>query len=296
MAPNNRIRGALYLGAVLSLASGVTYVVGNMIQNIATSSTAPRAEESVKVVVAAKNIAPGWTITEDMLEERTLPANYVPPEAIKDRAEIEGRVVMERVLYGEFLREERMAPPEAGSGLAAIVPRGMRAYQVKVSGGQALSGFLNPGNFVDVIAACPAAEPPGKTTLLRSVTVLAVNDRMVDNSFDAADGKSGNKKIKPSVTLALTPADTVLIKHATEECEIYLALRNDVDVTNIESNVPGAAPAPEPAPADGADGAGAPGSAAPTEGAPTAAPPPAEAGGSPGSNAPPAPSPAPNPP
>jgi pilus assembly protein CpaB len=279
MAPNNRIRGVAYLGAVLALASGVTYVLGTMLQNIATSSTAPRVEEKVKVVVAAKNIAPGWTITADMLEERTLPTNYVPPEAIKERAEIEGRVVMERVLYGEFLREERMAPPEAGSGLAAIVPRGMRAYQVKVSGGQALSGFLNPGNFVDVIAACPAADPPGKTTLLRSVTVLAVNDRMVDHSFDAADGKGGGKKVKPSVTLALTPADTVLIKHATEECEIYLALRNDVDVTNIESNNPTAAPAPAPEAS----------AAAPADAAPTEAPSPAGSAGSEGSTNPPAP-------
>ena len=261
MAANQRLRGALYLVAVALLAGGATWAVANLLR--AGSADSAASKEKLKVVVAAVNIQPGWTIAEGMLQERSLPANYIPEEAIRAMDEVVGRVAQERILFGEFVRDDRLAPPEAGVGLAAIIPRGMRAYQVSVSGGAAMAGFLNPGNFVDVIAVCTDAEPPAKRTILRSVAVLGVNDRLVDlnalgkpeteaglfadskdkpatggmdpKQLGMGDGKS-SRKAKPSVTLALTPEDTVLIKHASAECGLHLVLRNDIDVTNIESN------------------------------------------------------------
>jgi Flp pilus assembly protein CpaB len=261
MAANQRLRGALYLVAVALLAGGATWAVANLLR--AGSADSSASKEKLKVVVAAVNIQPGWTIAEGMLQERSLPSNYIPEEAIRAMDEVVGRVAQERILFGEFVRDDRLAPPEAGVGLAAIIPRGMRAYQVAVSGGAAMAGFLNPGNFVDVIAVCTDAEPPAKRTILRSVAVLGVNDRLVDlNALGKPETEAGlfsdskdkpatggmdpsqlgmgggksSRKSKPSVTLALTPEDTVLIKHASAECDLHLVLRNDIDVTNIESN------------------------------------------------------------
>jgi pilus assembly protein CpaB len=261
MAGNQRLRGALYLVAVALLAGGATWAVANLLRAGAGDSEA--SKEKLKVVVAAVNIQPGWTIAEGMLQERSLPVNYIPEEAIRAMDEVVGRVAQERILFGEFVRDDRLAPPEAGVGLAAIIPRGMRAYQVSVAGGAAMAGFLNPGNFVDVIAVCTEAEPPAKRTILRSISVLGVNDRLVDLSalgepeteaglFSSSKGKpatggmepeqlglgggKSSRKSKPSVTLALTPEDTVLLKHASAECGLHLVLRNDIDVTNIESN------------------------------------------------------------
>lgn len=237
---SGRSRGVLFLVASLLGAAGVTLMVFNIIKGIQNKPKIQKDDPNVDVVVASKDIAPGWTITAEMLQKRTLPRSYVPEEAIQTSEEIVGRVAMERVLFGEFVREERLAAPEAGVGLPAIIPRGMRAYQVGVKGGRGMAGFLNPGNFVDVIAVCEKADPPEVTTLLTSITVLAVDDRMVDDSYEAdapTDGKKKKKtKIKPSVTLALTPEDTVVVKHATAECSIHLALRNDIDVTNQASN------------------------------------------------------------
>lgn len=243
MAASGRARGALFLIASILGAAGVTLIVFNMIQKVRTQSTEQRPEEKAKVVVAAVDIPPGWDIKPEMLQVREMAKSYVPREAIKELDSVVGRVAMERILFGEFIRDDRLAATEAGIGMAAIVPRGMRAYQVSASGGQGMAGFLSPGNFVDAIAVCTDVVPPDVRTILRSVTVLAVNDKMVDDSYTnpaepVATGKKkrGSKKVKPSVTLALNPQETVLLKHADEECEIYLALRNDIDVTNIESN------------------------------------------------------------
>lgn len=292
MAASGRARGALFLIASILGAAGVTLIVFNMIQSVREKPAQTR-DEKAKVVIASIDIAPGQSITEEMLQEREMEKSYIPREAVKDVTSVVGRVAMERILYGEFIREDRLAATDAGIGLAAIIPRGMRAYQVSVAGGRGMSGFLSPGNFVDVIAVCTDVEPPDVRTLLTSLTVLAVNDKMVDDSYvnpaaAPSKKKKGSKKVKPSVTVALAPQEAVDLKHADEECEIYLALRNDIDVTNIVSNadstpvasaaaavplegvevtvgLPEGAPSPAPAeaPAEGA---------APTPSEPTKAP------------------------
>jgi pilus assembly protein CpaB len=235
-----RERGAMFLILSVLGAFLVTLMIWNIIQEARNSIQAQKPDENTEVVVASKSIAPGWTITADHLQTRELPEAYIPAEVYRAPEEVIGRVAMERILYGEFIREERLADPEAGVGITAIIPRGMRGFQVKLRGGSQLSGFLNPGNFVDILAVCTDAEPPEVRTILQSVTVLAVNDRMVDTSYDD-DGKKGKKKkVKPSVTLALTPADAQRVKHASGECELSLTLRNDIDVTNIDSNESGA--------------------------------------------------------
>jgi pilus assembly protein CpaB len=254
MAAGGRARGLIFLVASILGAAGVTFIVFNMVQQIRTAQKPQTAEAKADVVIAAVDIAPGWTITKEMLQTRNMEVSYIPQESIKNPEEVIGRVAMERVLFGEFVREDRLAVPEAGVGLAAIIPRGMRAFQVNVGTSQGMSGFLSPGNFVDVIVVCTKVEPPEARTILRSVTVLAVNDKMVDDDFKnpteaAEDAKSSKKKkstrIRPSVTLALVPEDTVLLKHATEECKVYLSLRNDIDVTNVESNDSNGEPTPQ---------------------------------------------------
>jgi pilus assembly protein CpaB len=233
-----RERGAIFLIASILGAFVVTLVIYRFVQDARSRIPAQKPEENAEVVVAARNVPPGVTITASHVQTRELPEAFIPAEVYRTPEEVIGRVAMERILYGEFIREERLADPEAGDGLTAIIPRGMRGFQVKLRGGQQLSGFLNPGNFVDVVAVCAEAEPAEVRTILQSVTVLAVNDRMVDSSYeeDEAGSRGRKKKTKPSVTLALEPSDAQRVKHAGNECELSLTLRNDIDVTNIDSN------------------------------------------------------------
>ncbi len=253
---NSRLRGILILLVATIVAVVSAYIISGMIQDKTKDiAAAQRPIEKDTTVVAAADIPPGWTITADDLRERELPKDNIPDDVFRTAEEVVGRVASERILGGEFIREERLAAPEAGIGLPAIIPRGMRALQVPLRGASAVSGFVNPGNFVDVIAVCSRAEPPEVRTLLQAVSVLAVNDRMVSISYDveAEGGKGGGGRTTPSVTLALSPKDAGLVKHAFGTCDISLTLRNDIDVTAIESNdrsasdgAQGRAPTPQP--------------------------------------------------
>jgi pilus assembly protein CpaB len=140
-------------------------------------------------------------------------------------------VPRERILALEFIREERLADPEAGIGLNAIIPRGMRALSINISDGSAVSGFLNPGNYVDVLVTIEGDETreAETRTLLQAVTVLAVNSRL-GNSAEALE------RARPSVTLAVTPDLAEKLAHAVAQGAVTLTLRNDIDVTHVETH------------------------------------------------------------
>ena len=234
MPIGGRYRALILFIVAIVLAVAVTALVFQLVGN---AGNKPKVQEkqAEEVVVAALPILPGWTIKSEFLAMRELPDTYVPDEVYRSQNDVIGRVAAERILGGEFIREERLADPDAGVGLPAIIPREMRALQVPVKNAASVSGFLQPKNYVDVIAVCTKAEPPEVRTLLQSVTVLAVNDRMND-ARPEADDEGRRRRIASTVTLALSPQDAELVKHAFSTCRIRLTLRNDIDVTQIDSN------------------------------------------------------------
>lgn len=239
MPIGGRYRGVIFLILSLVGALTVTFMIYNLIQDARKNVVTQKPTTNADVVVASVDIPPGWTIKSEHLATRKLPDTYVPDEVYRTAEEVVGRVAMERVLAGEFIREERLADPEAGQGLPAIIPRGMRALQVPVKHASAVSGFLNPGNFVDVVAVCTETDPPEVRTVLQSVSVLAVNDRMTDMQYTTEPENTKGRRTRrttPSTTLALTPEDAERVKYAFSTCRITLTLRNDIDVTNIETN------------------------------------------------------------
>ncbi|MBX2798437.1 MAG: Flp pilus assembly protein CpaB [Myxococcales bacterium] len=228
-----RIRALLFLlisfGAA-AVASVVIYFVITSYQRELV--TAQRPDETIEVMVAAKDLGPGKTIVLDDLAMVDLPPDYVPDSVLRQPEQAVGRVPRERILASEFIREERLADPEAGLGLNAIIPRGMRALSINISDGSAVSGFLNPGNYSDVLVTIEGDDnrEAETVTLLQAVTVLAVNNR-VGTSIEKMD-----TKYKPSVTLAVTPELAEKLTHAVAQGVVTLTLRNDIDVTHVETH------------------------------------------------------------
>lgn len=228
-----RIRALLFLfisfGAA-AVASIVIYFVINSYQQ--ELKVVNRPDETVNVMVAAHDIWQGKTIDAEDLAMVQLPPDYVPDPVLRLPEQAVGRVPRERILAHEFIREERLADPEAGVGLNAIIPRGMRALSINISDGSSVSGFLNPGNYVDVLVTIPGDEDreAETNTLLQAVTVLAVNNRL------GTTAEATTERYKPSVTVAVTPDLAERLTHAVAQGTVTLTLRNDIDVTHVETH------------------------------------------------------------
>ena len=185
-------------------------------------------EQTVQVMVAATNLHQGKNIVPEDLIMTELSPDYVPDSVLMRLEQAIGRVPRERILANEFIREERLANAESGIGLNAIIPRGMRAISINITGGSAVSGFLNPSNYVDILVTFQGSEEADTqtVTLLTAVTVLAVDARLGDTSAGAIEPTS------PSITLAVTPEQAEKLTHANSQGDITLTLRNDIDVTS----------------------------------------------------------------
>ncbi len=247
MAAESRgpVRALIFIGMAVVLGALALVGLYQLItQYQAKIDEAKRPEDTVMVIVAARDLYQGVTITEEDLYAIQIPPRFLPEGIFISPEHVVGRIPRERILANEFVRADRLADPESGIGLNAVIPRGMRAISVNIKDGAALSGFLNPGNYVDVLVTIEpddeangkkSTEPPETKTLLQAVFVLGVNSRM---QRDTAEDIEERGPQKPSVTLLVTADDAEKVAHAENVGNIRLSLRNDLDV-NFADNLPG---------------------------------------------------------
>ena len=233
------IRALIFLALAIAMGSGSLVALYKLITNYQLKiDEAKRPEDTVMVIVAARDLYQGVTITEEDLYAVQIPPKYLPEGIFLSPEHVVGRIPRERILANEFVRADRLADPESGVGLNAVIPRGMRAISVNVSDGAALSGFLNPGNYVDVLVTIQPdvdkSRKDAKTetqTLLQAVFILGVNSRMQkERKEDGKKEKNSGRRQKPSVTLLVTADQAEQVAHAENLGDIVLSLRNDLDM------------------------------------------------------------------
>lgn len=122
------------------------------------------------VVVLSAELRPGRSIDPRLaasaLEQRRVPARFVPPGALASAAEAVGLVPAARLPAGSYLLAAQLRPPRSDSGPGAALGRGRRAVEIEVSGAEALSvSGAQPGAArVDVVVTTePSSSGRGRT-------------------------------------------------------------------------------------------------------------------------------------
>lgn len=108
-----------------------------------------RVGRPVPVVVARHALAPDSRIDAGDLAVREVPGRFVPRDALESPAQAAGARTAVAVAAGGYVTAGALGgAAHRGSGL----PRGQRALQLRVSGGEAL-GDAGPGARVDVLVS-----------------------------------------------------------------------------------------------------------------------------------------------
>jgi pilus assembly protein CpaB len=202
-----------------SAALGVNKYVTNM------SSVSSPPVDAVSVVVAARDIPRGASITEDIVITREYPKGMLPPSTLARVADALDRTVFVPLVKGEPLLEGKLASKGAKRGMAALVPNGFRAFTIHTpSVASGVGGFVLPGDKVDVLLTMDWKRDSLTTTLLQNLEILAVDQRI-----DApADNRIDPKQLH-SVTLLVTPGEAARLALAQNKGSLHLALRNHKD-------------------------------------------------------------------
>jgi pilus assembly protein CpaB len=203
------------------LASGLTYLYINyQVKSKGVYALQP-------VVVAAQDLTFGTTLKPEQLKVAMFPKESVPLGSYAVPESLVGQNTKVFLLTNEPVLESKLS--SKGGGLSLTIPKSMRAASIPVDRVSGVSGFVLPGDRVDVIMII---ERPGTTrdpiakTILQNIEVLTAGERTE---------QKGNKTITvQAVTLLVDPPGAEAVALATNEGKIHLALRNPTDMDTVK--------------------------------------------------------------
>jgi pilus assembly protein CpaB len=216
---NKTRRITLIVAAIVALGTGaltVNYL--GALQQKAAPQVAPRT-----ILVAGQDIPARAKITRDMLRQSTRAANEVDPDAILDPRQIDGKLALITIPTGSIITSSKVGAPVETSLTYRLRP-GTRAVSIAIDKVKSVSGLIQAGDKVDVIAVPPrdGNRQPRGYTILRGVTVLALG-----NSLETAGATpSPDNQNYQTITLELTPEQTDMIAMADLNTTLRLALRS----------------------------------------------------------------------
>jgi pilus assembly protein CpaB len=223
-----RRRGPILVVISLVLAVLAAYVANAWLVMRASAKTGPAPEP---VVTAAVDMPLGTRLKEDQLLVIQVPPGTAPKGSFQRPSDLVGKVTSTAVVGGEILLDSRLAMGK-GSTLSSIVDKNMRAVTVRVDDMVGVSGFMAPGNRVDVIST--KSEPGGgqvrATTILSNVKVIAVDQ--------TAPMDPNQPVVVHAVTLMVTPPDAELLFRGRASGQIQLTLRNPLDQSDTRTKEP----------------------------------------------------------
>lgn len=185
------------------------------------------------VVVAARDLQWGTVVNADMLKVNRYRLDSAPEGYFSKVSKLEGRVVTAPINSNEPVLEYRLAPRDIKSGgVAAVIRPGKRAMAVKVDRDKDISGFIHPGNRVDVLVSISQYENRGvpiTKTVLENIPVLAVGSDTND--------RAGYEKPFPVeiITLEVTPEQAEKLALASAQGKLQLSLRNYIDNESVST-------------------------------------------------------------
>lgn len=181
------------------------------------SQQAGQKVEMTPVVVANAHIPARSVITPDLIRVQQVPAETAHVQAVHSVDEVVGKVARTELVADEAILSSRLYLQRGDSGLAFMIPEGMRAISVGFTELIGTGGMVLPGDHVDIIgifdARGPIASPsptPGSapvatqatdpkadqnntlaTIVLQNVQVLAVAQHLEGEDAGAKKDQGG---------------------------------------------------------------------------------------------------------
>lgn len=237
---------------IAALCAGVLlyYYLGNLEQQKQVKV------EYEQVVVAATSIPEYTPITSDMVKFQQIPLGFAHPLAAHSVEEVVGYVTESALIEGEQILPAKLKQMgQTDSGLSYIVPEGMRAVTVAVDEVSGVAGFIQRGDYVDVITYTSTSydttaektqqdeaatgdqategtgasgKPSQGTTLIaaQNVCVAAVGTSLSSSGVATEEGGAVGYT---SVTLFLTPEDAMRVVQGSRSGSIVLVMRSSGD-------------------------------------------------------------------
>jgi pilus assembly protein CpaB len=182
-----------------------------------------------RVFVSTKPLRYGQKLTKEDVRVVDWPENAIPEGAFTDPKVLFGkddnvlRTVLRAMEKDEAIMAVKVTELGEDAGVASRLSAGMRAFTISVNVATGVSGFLRPGDRVDVYWS-------GKITG-REVTRLILEDIKLIAIDQTASGDSTNTIVARTVTAEVSPQVVASLAQAQATGKLLLSLRGAEDTT-----------------------------------------------------------------
>jgi pilus assembly protein CpaB len=216
----------------LAVAVVVAFLLSTVVYRQFQKASSVKPVITGHIVVAAKPLVLGTRVDASNLRLIPWPSGEPVAGMFTRIEDCTDRALMADVATNELILDNKLAPKEAGAGLPAVIPQGMRALSVAVNDVVGVAGFVTPGTMVDVLVTgkieggSHGTEDTITRTILENVRVLAAGQKIEQD-------REGKPQTVPVITLLVSPEDAGRLAMASTEGKIQLALRNTVDTKKV---------------------------------------------------------------
>jgi pilus assembly protein CpaB len=229
----------LFLAVVLAGGTAFlarTWLAAERSKEIAEASPMALPTPAKSVLVARRNLTRGQILRPDEMVWQTWPEggldkSYVVMGGPRTPDSFAGWVAKNPIAGGEPINETKIIAPGNRGYLAAVLRPGMRAISVPVTITSGISGFIFPGDQVDLlltysVPSTGASGEAGKSvfehkaaeTVLRDIRVIAIDQRL--------ESKAGEAVPAHTATFEVSAKNSEVIALASEIGKVSLTLRS----------------------------------------------------------------------
>lgn len=206
---------------------------------------AAEAVPTVDVIAVNRNVEYGETLTSEDVAIIKYAEPFLPEGVFLTQEEFfsEGpgvyRSVVRPMTTNEPVLAEKVTEPGQAPGLSSTLGKGMSAFAIRVDVASGVSGFLRPGDRVDVYwtGRVETGSRPGMTQEVTQLVETGVKLIAVDQN---ADGNRSGATIARTVTVEATRNQVGRLNLAQSTGRLSLALvpfgEDDMEVAAIEIN------------------------------------------------------------
>jgi len=214
--------GKIGIFLVIFLAIAFAAVAGGLTYFYLKAETSEKGLDLAPVIVASKDLTFGETLDLDDMKLTMFPGGSVAKGSYGVKDSLLGQVTKVFLKENEPILDSKLS--SKGGGLSLLIEPSKRAASIQVDKVSGVSGFVLPGDRVDVILTVDRPGSSGDAiakTILQNTEVLAAGEKTE---------QKGNKVITvQAVTLLVDPDGAQSLALASSEGKLHLSLRNPMD-------------------------------------------------------------------
>ncbi|MEM1429823.1 MAG: Flp pilus assembly protein CpaB [Pseudomonadota bacterium] len=222
---------ALVLLAGIGLAGFAVYMAQGFLTNMRAEVERLEAEQAkfpklTRVAVVTTEKAYGEALSPDDVSMIAWQANSVPEGAFTDLEALfppneDPRYVIRRFEKFEPIIEVKVTEPGEDAGLTSRLAAGMRAFAIRVDVTSGVSGFLRPGDRIDVYWT---GDGGLETALGSEVTKLIDTNVRIIAVDQIADNDRSAPVVARTITVEVTPQQVASLAQAQSSGRLSLSL------------------------------------------------------------------------